>query len=214
MIADTVTFGEHSQEEFKLIPSSIEVESPDPVTYTVDVPGRDGDLDFTEALDGRVHYKPRNISMEFYCFGEDEELSELEQNCINPLHGKKMEIFFDADPNYYYWGRLSVSWSYGDNLDTVSIHADCDPYKYKIQETVAEYDVSGTQEINLENGGWLPVSPLIETDGEMQITFGNTIVSISPGAQKAPGLILSRGSMALTLKGTGHVKFTYREGAL
>lgn len=77
MIADTVTFGTHSQEEFKLIPNSVEVESPQPVTYTVEVPGRDGELDFTEALDGRVHYKPRKISMEFYCFGEDGELPEL-----------------------------------------------------------------------------------------------------------------------------------------
>ena len=78
MIADTVTFGTHSQGEFKLIPNSVEVESPQPVTYTVEVPGRDGELDFTEALDGRVHYKPRKISMEFYCFGEDGELPELE----------------------------------------------------------------------------------------------------------------------------------------
>lgn len=214
MIADTVTFGTHSQEEFKLIPNSVEVESPQPVTYTVEVPGRDGELDFTEALDSRVHYKPRKISMEFYCFGEDGELPELEQNCINTLHGRKMPIYLDADPEYYYLGRLSVSWKYGENLDTVSIEAECDPYKYKRQETVCGYDVEETLAVNLENTGWMPVSPLIETDSEMQLVFGNTSAVLSPGTQKVPGLVLAKGNTALTVNGTGHIEFTFREGAL
>ena len=214
MIAGTVTFGTHSQEEFKLIPNSVEVESPQPVTYTVEVPGRDGELDFTEALDGRVHYKPRKISMEFYCFGEDGELPELEQNCINTLHGRKMPIYLDADPEYYYLGRLSVSWKYGENLDTVSIEAECDPYKYKRQETVCSYDVEETLAVNLENTGWMPVSPLIETDSEMQLVFGNTSAVLSPGTQKVPGLVLAKGNTALTVNGTGHIEFTFREGAL
>lgn len=223
MIADKVSFGGYtaegeltliSQEEYKLVTSSVEAAPPDPVTKTVEVPGRDGELDFTEALDGRVHYKPRKISMEFYCFGEDEELPELERDCINTLHGKKMRIYLDADPEYYYLGRLSVSWKYGENLDTVSIEAECDPYKYKRQETVCGYDVEGSLAVSLENTGWMPVSPLIEADSEMQILFGNTSAVLSPGTQKVPGLVLARGSTALTVKGTGRIQFAYREGAL
>lgn len=213
MNAEKVTFGSHDQSEWKLLPYRAEAESPQAETHTVEVPGRDGALDFTEALDGTVHYKSRRLSMEFYCFGEDGELPQLEEDCRNALHGKKMQISLDADPEYYYLGRLSVSWSSGENVDTVSIEAECDPYKYKKQETEAEFDVAGTLEITLSNG-WMPVSPEIETDAEMQLLFGNASVSLNPGTQKAPGLLLKKGENSLTLKGNGHVKFKYREGAL
>ena len=215
MIAGTVTFGTHSQEEFKLIPNSVEVESPQPVDlYGGSArPGR-GNWISQKPWTAGCTISPGRSPWSFIVSGEDGELPELEQNCINTLHGRKMPIYLDADPEYYYLGRLSVSWKYGENLDTVSIEAECDPYKYKRQETVCGYDVEETLAVNLEDTGWMPVSPLIETDSEMQLVFGNTSAVLSPGTQKVPGLVLAKGNTALTVNGTGHIEFTFREGAL
>lgn len=217
MTVTEITFGEHNQSEFNLFPAGVTISPPEAQTYTVSVPGRDGDLDFTESLDGMVHYKNRIITMEMQCFAEDEEYAALEHKCRNLLHGKKMEIQFDSDPGYYYLGRLSVDWRSEPNIDAATIIADCSPYKLKNEKTVVEADVAGTAAITLRNEQ-KPVIPVVTTDADMQLVFmiGGTehTVTVGAGSQMVPELLLQSGSYLITVNGTGHIKFEYQEGAL
>ena len=216
MIAEKITFGEHEQEEFGLLPKQVIISPPEVKTYLVSVPGRSGSLDFTEALtDGQPAYYDRQITMTMYCFAGDEQLPDMERACRNALHGRKMNIMLDCDPEYYYRGRLSVDWVSEGNIDIATITADCDPYKYKLSPTVREFDVSGSEglEIILQNDR-MPTVPTVTTDAEITVEFGESTIVFEAGTRKAPALLLLEGANHMTLTGTGHIKFEYQEGAL
>lgn len=214
MIAEKITFGEHEQEEFGLLPKQVIISPPEVKTYLVSVPGRSGSLDFTEALtDGQVMYNDRLLTITMYCFADEEQLPDMEQACRNALHGRKMNITLDCDPEYYYRGRLSVDWMSEDNIDIATITATCDPYKYKRAPTVKEFDVSGSLSVTLPNDR-MPVVPTVTTDAEMTIVFGESTIVFPAGTRRAPALLLTEGQNPLNLTGNGHIKFEYQEGAL
>lgn len=82
MIAEKITFGEHKQEEFGLLPKQVTISPPEVKTYLVSVPGRSGSLDFTEALtDGQPAYYDRQLTITMYCFAEEEQLPK-NGNCL------------------------------------------------------------------------------------------------------------------------------------
>ena len=214
MIAEKITFGEHEQEEFGLLPKQVIISPPEVKTYLVSVPGRSGSLDFTEALtDGQVVYNDRLLTITMYCFADEEQLPKMESACKNALHGKKMNIVMDCDPGYYYRGRLSVDWVSEDNIDIATITATCDPYKYKLTPTVKEFDVSGSLSVTLPNDR-MPVVPTVTTDAEMTIVYGENTLVFPAGTRRAPVLLLTEGQNTLSLTGNGHIKFEYQEGAL
>lgn len=214
MIAEKITFGEHEQEEFGLLPKLVTISPPKVKTYLVSVPGRSGSLDFTEAFtDGQPAYYDRQLTITMYCFAEDERLPEMEAACRNALHGRKLNIVLDCDPEYYYRGRLSVGWVSEDTIDTATITATCDPYKYKLSPTVKEFDVSGSLSVTLQNDR-MPTVPTVTTNTEITVQFGGNSIVFPSGTRRAPALLLTEGENRLTLTGSGHIKFEYQEGAL
>ena len=214
MIAERITFGTHQQEEFGLLPKQVIISPPEAKTYLVPVPGRNGSLDFTEALtDGQVVYNDRLLTITMYCFAEEERLPEMETACRNALHGQKLNIVMDCDPGYYYRGRLSVDWVSEDNIDIATITATCDPYKYKLSPTVKEFDVNGSLSVTLPNER-MPAVPTVTTDAEITLQFGGSTIVFPTGSRRAPALLLLEGNNRLVLTGTGHIKFEYQEGAL
>lgn len=214
MIAEKITFGTHKQEEFGLLPKQVIISPPEAKTYLVTVPGRNGSLDFTEALtDGQVVYNDRLLTITMYCFADEERLPEMETACRNALHGQKLNIVMDCDPGYYYRGRLSVDWVSEDNIDIATITATCDPYKYKLSPTVREYDVKGTLSIGPLNDR-MPTIPTVTTNAEITVQYKGKTIVFSPGTQKSPDLLFVEGYNHMELTGTGHIKFEYQEGEL
>lgn len=58
----------------------------------------------------------------------------------------------DDDPDWYYVGRITVSeWKAEKNIGKLTIDCDCDPFKYKKDETVVLKTVSGSTSFNLLN---------------------------------------------------------------
>jgi hypothetical protein len=106
-----------------------------------------------------------------------------------------------------------VDWVSEDNIDIATITATCDPYKYKLSPTVKEFDVSGSLSVTLPNDR-MPTVPMVTTDAEITIQFGESTIVFPAGTRKAPALLLLEGENQLTLTGSGHIKFEYQEGAL
>lgn len=214
MIAEKITFGEHEQDEFDLLPKQVIISPPEVKTYLVPVPGRNGSLDFTEALTGgQTVYNDRLLTITMYCFAEEEKLPEMEIACRNALHGRKLNIVLDCDPGYYYRGRVSVDWVSEDNIDIATITATCDPYKYKLNPTVKEFDVSGSLSITLSNER-MPAVPMVTTNAEITVKFGGSTIVFPAGTRRSPALLLLEGENQLMITGSGHIKFEYQEGAL
>lgn len=215
MIAEKVAFGSYSQDDFGLLPYEIEIKSPEPKTYLVSIPARSGDLDFTEYLaDGEIAYENREITINMYCFADSSKYQEMEQKCKNALHGRKMKIVFDSDPDYYYYGRITVDWNSDSNIDVVSLTCDCEPYKYKLNKTVVEDSISGTKKIILNNGR-MPVVPIVTTDSpQTTIKFKDKSITFYAGERTSPDLVLGYGENELEISTVGAIKFEYQEGDL
>lgn len=208
----------HSEYDFEMYMTDFSVSPPEPRTSYVDVPFRDGLLDFSTALTGGiVRYQNRTVTASFVTKDTAEDgWRERYHSFINAFHGRKEKLIFDYDPDYYYLGRITCDASKDDQLiGAASITADCDPYKYKVNPTVREFDVSGSEglDITLQND-WMPTVPTVTTDAEITVEFGESTIVFQAGTRKAPDLLLLEGVNHMTLTGTGHIKFEYQEGAL
>lgn len=144
-----ITFGSiHSYNDLNLILSSKEMGSPTVKTKKIDIEGADSDLDLTDFF-GEPKYE--NVRHKFHFTTIESDSLSLFSNVKNKLHGKKVRIILDDDPTFFYVGRLHVS-SYTNEkgIGTLTIEADCEPYKYKLDKTVVSATLDGTSN-NLYN---------------------------------------------------------------
>lgn len=104
---------------------------PEVKTKTVEVPGMNGDLDFTESLTGYPVYKNREGDIEFMVETGHEDWNEVYQSMCSYLHGRKLYFALEDDPGYYYYGRITVD-QYQSQKDNskITIHYETDPQKY------------------------------------------------------------------------------------
>lgn len=146
-----IMFGNyHSYRDFQLILSAKTIGTPSPKTETIDIPGGDGVLDLTEFF-GETKYKNRPLSFEFSSMVTPSEFMSQFATVQNALHGKKMTIALDDDPEWYYIGRISVSeWKADRNIGKLTIDCDCEPYKYRI--TSQAVNLCGVNLLNLDVG--------------------------------------------------------------
>lgn len=190
-----------------------EIGSPAVKENKIDIEGADGSLDLTDFF-GEAKYENVKHKFEFSTIVPQGQFLSLFSSIKNALHGQKVRIIFDDDPHFYYVGRLHVSsFTNEKNIGMVSIEADCEPYKYKLEKTVISKTVNGTDNIVLTNGRKRAV-PEITVSGSIQIIHQNNTWSLGSGSYTLPELELVHGENALQLEGTGTITFEWQEGDL
>lgn len=162
--------------EYRMILSDgYKLEPPEPKIYTVDIPGGNGVIDLTEALNGEIAYNNRKQEFTFYIIG-DENFEETKTKVSNFLHGKSFDYKMTMDPNYTYHGRFTVS-SYVHSSYTIGIvgcivvSIEADPYKrkgthvkhYNSTNGIVAYPISGRK----------MVQPRFEFSDETLVIFNN-----------------------------------------
>lgn len=106
------------------------ISPPVPKIKLVEVPGSDDPIDITEALTGTIHYEAREITCKFTIKGHRERWPLVYSEVMNHLHGKRMEITFDNDQDFYYAGRVEISeWEPGQTVADMTIKATVSPHK-------------------------------------------------------------------------------------
>lgn len=216
MIARGVYFDDiYSYTDFGLILSQVEIPPAEPKTTFVDVPGRDGALDLTEAL-GEVKYNDRDIEFVFSILPSETMTWEEKQTQVsNALNGKRCKIILDRDAGYYYSGRCTVSRYEKDrNLKQIAVSARVLPYKYKLLETAASFALTGEEQTVTLVNGRKSVAPTIECTGSAVIGFNGNTYAVNAGTVKILDIRLVEGDNILTLSGSGTIKFTWQEGEL
>ncbi len=213
-----VQFGEYrTADDWGLTMNEKTIAPPTPKTNYVSVPGRDGDLDFTAALNGVVHYQSRAASFVFIMTeGTHADRVELITKIIGVLHGKRLKIVdLDDYPDYYMIGRLSVVDVESNNAySIIKINAVCDPWRYANHDTVKKVTVSNTSRVVLlSNRGYKFINPTVtvEGSGSVTLTYGTTSKLLTTGTYKFPDLRFSPGVNSITVSGTGSVTISYRE---
>jgi len=208
-----IKFGNyHSYDDLHLILSKKEIGSPEIKKNEIDVPGADGVLDNTDYF-GDTKYSNRPLKFEFSVINQDNFLTHYSE-VLDKLHGRKMVIILDEEPDFYYTGRLSVSpFTNEKGIGYISIECDCEPYKKKIDETVVAKAVTTSTSIILANSRQRVV-PLITTDAQFTIAFDGYSGTFNAGTFTIPELELNEGNNIINVTGTGNISFVYREGRL
>jgi phage-related protein len=209
-----VKFGEyHSWNDFSLILSEKTIGSPSPKTEVIDIPGGDGVLDLTEFF-GEVKYNNRPLEFVFSTKVPQSEFLALFSRVQNALHGQKMRIVLDDDPEWFYVGRITVSeWKANKAIGKLTIDCDCEPYKTKINETVVFAEVTEETTVILPNSK-KRVVPTIDITGTVNLTYGVNFYALSEGRYDLPAVILENGNNSILLSGSGTATFTYLERGL
>ena len=213
------TFGKyHSSIDLGLIQKKVEVSPAQPKTKYVDIPGADGSKDLTEALGVGIKFSDRTIVWNFALYPGDDWYTR-QRTVSGLLNGCACSIVLDADPDYYYDGRLTVEKYESDKLlHLITVKAVCRPYKLHRFKTVRKLGNMAAEAttITLQNDR-MPVVPLLTVGQTTTISFNDFTATVQAGQHKLLGVRLVEGSNTLTVTpSTAGGTFTaeYREGAL
>ena len=200
--------------DYGLIVAPYAIPMPEPQTNFVEIPGRDGALDLSEAF-GTVRYADRIISLTLYARAP---FDVLVSSFAADVHGWRMNLIFDRDPTYYYDARVTV-----EDVERhagyceLSLECRAKPYKLEHFETTITVLPTGNATVTLTNTR-MPVVPTITVSAEMTLMFTlsgtNYSVNLSAGTHVIPSLVLTEGDTEIAITGTGRITFTYRKGAL
>lgn len=128
-------------DDWHLVPSSRPVINPPGLKKTyIDLPGGNGQLDYTEALTGYPLFENREGSLEFYVMNGYQEWIELYSKICNFLHGKRMIMILDDDPDWEYQGRFTVNnWKSDKDYSKITIDYNVEPYKMAILSSTDDW---------------------------------------------------------------------------
>ena len=222
----------HTYKDWNLILISTDIGFPDPKTETIDIPGADGELDFSEVLTGDISYNNRTISIQLEMVDKFENWRNKISEISNYLHGKKLKIIFDEDPSFYYFGRLSVNdFKSNKSTGTITIEANVEPYKYDLFSSLEDWlwdpfnfdngiinetnnlQVDGELEVKIV-GRRKKVIPKVTCDNELQLLFNGQTYNLPEGTSYSPEIEICEGENILKFIGNGTVTIEYRGGSL
>lgn len=208
-----IQFGSVNTQSYGLIVAPYEIPLPLAQTNFVQVPGRDGSLDLTEAFDA-IRFNDRMIYITLYATGEyDDRVSQF----VNAVHGKRLQIIFSKDATHYYTGRVDVTTiTKYDGYCEIALTITAEPFKLDRQETTATVTGNGTAVLR---NGRMPLVPLVTNSEQATLPFlsgGSTVrVNMSPGAHLNSQFYLKGDEVkSVTVESTGTTVFAFRKGSL
>lgn len=87
--------------------------------------GYDFVYNFTQAVDGQVHFKSRMVTMSLVCLRPKNQWDSIRGNLESALQGQWLEFWFTRYPDQHYRGLFEVDFTPGDKIATVDISATC-----------------------------------------------------------------------------------------
>ena len=171
---------------------------PEPKTYSVDIPGGDGNIDLTEALMGDTAYKNRNqeFTMVILDLKDERTFEERKTEVSNYIHGRAFDYRLTMDPGYVYHGRFTVEenshevYSSGI-LGSFKIKVDADPYKSK-GKMVYKLNATGGKMFRLPSGR-KRVHPIIEVTQPARVRFGDKVTQVGAGSYTLNDVLFHEG---------------------
>lgn len=223
--------GRNTWDYWHMAPSSRPyVAAPKVKTEYVDIPGANGQLDYTEALTGSVRYGQRTGNWQFLIDNGYWDWPVLYSDLLAFLHGKKHNIVLSDDPGYFYTGRLEVNCNFGaKDYSTCQITYNLDPYKNPVGSSAnvdwkwdelfsntiifGKFNVNGEKARNIINDSGSDRSVSVTVTAPMDIIFGSQKINLQYGTYDNV-LTLSPGDNYMIFKGNGQVTIDYNRGGI
>lgn len=121
------------------------VETPKYKQVTQSVPGRDGPLDYSDALFGRPYFDARKLTATLESSaGTHAERQERFDALVRHCNGRRCKIVSPDYPGSYYIGRVQVSIDFNrPTYGQLELEAVCEPWRYNFAPCVASVPVLG-----------------------------------------------------------------------
>lgn len=202
---------------------------------TVDIPLRDGVIDYSEVATGKVQFNQREVDMSFFVFDDYRKWQRIQSNIASELHGQTKRITFDDELDRFYEGRVTLASDIRykqRGVGTLEVKAKCKPFKYAVTTTAEpwiwdsfNFETGIIQELyNLEVNGTLDVklyadrysydALIVTTNSAMTMTFGENTYSLTSGDNEMLDISLTEGENVFSFSGNGTVTINYRGGIL
>lgn len=211
--------------------------NPEQYTNYVEVPGRDGRLDMSEALTGRPVYLGRKLKIQLSSARPKTMWDATVSYFRNHINGRVCKITFDNDMSYFWRGRVHI-----DDFESVmtkgsfTVNVDAEPYKYSIHQSTepwlwnpfnfqtdvityqGAWTVSGTLTVTIPKGN-MPTSPtFVVSDlvgNNISMTCNGKTYSLVSGSNKFLDVLVNGDSeVELLFSGSAKVQIVYRGGSL
>lgn len=204
-----VKFGDkHSKADYNAVMNYSRITPPSIKENYVDIAGGNSSIDLTEAVGGVV-FDDGKIEFKFTLFNETDK-----NNMKNHLHGKRLMIILEKEPDYYYDGRLSVTKEeLAGSLYELYIEAKVKPYKMEEKTVLHKEAVNGTKELILFNTR-MPAMPQITVTGSLQLKYEGNVYLLNSGVYEIPEITFYEGINRLNVSGKGSIKLEYRRGMI
>lgn len=213
-----IILGSYDTAEYGWTLTGWNLTAPEQKTKYIEKPNGDGSWDLsTAATDGIPTYRDRNLTATLELSEGDRTSREaIIRQMVNQLDGMRVNIVLPDDATHYITGRLHIAREYNDLAHcAVTVKALCEPWKYSATETVVTLTATANKEtVHLVNGGRRAVVPTVKVTGSLLIEHGTASLSMSDGVYQWPELLLTPGSLEMTVSGDGTSVISYREAVL
>lgn len=206
---------------------------PEPDEYLVYVPGAYSPIDLTDELTGHTGFKSRKVDLSFEVRDQDYYRYEaIKMGLAEYIHGRKLRIILDTDPNYFYLARLRVEFDKNEKSESkLILTGEADPYKYNVLSSMDEWEwdpfsfvngvihfakdlkIDGRTKVSLLPTR-VPVSPNFICSSPMTVELDGEKVSLPAGKSQSPYIVLKNQDNELYFEGNGTVTIDYRGGFL
>lgn len=206
-------------------------------TTYIQIPGRNGLIDASEAITGRRVFKKRPLAFELG--GKNPRLNwdGIISKMRNEIHGRVCRITLDNDIAYYWRGRVFLEdFDRFRELGTFTLSVpNAEPYKYSLTTSaepwlwdpfnfetgiityIGAVTISGTETITIP-AGYMPTAPEIvvsDLSGTLTLDYGGQTYTLTTGTNKIPSILVGGDSdVDLTFNGNAKVQIVYRSGSL
>lgn len=223
----------HTFEKWGLILTTTDIGFPEPKTEKVDVPGADGELNFSTSLTGDMKYKNRIITLTFVTTEKYKLWKSLISDIANCLHGQDFErIILDEDSSFYYKGTAEVNqFKSNKSIGTIVIECDVEPYKYDLYSSADDWlwdpfsfvdgiinetkdlIINGELEVTII-GRRKKVIPKFVCENPLELIFNGQTYNLPAGTSYSADIEITEGENILKFVGNGTVTIEYRGGSL
>ncbi|MBD5550483.1 MAG: hypothetical protein HDQ96_04805 [Lachnospiraceae bacterium] len=202
-------FGDkRSKEDYNAIMNYARVTPPAIKENYVDIAGGNSSIDLTEAVGG-VAFEDGKIDFKFTLFD-----TESKERMKNDLHGKRVDIILEREPEFYHTGRISVaSEKQAGSIWELCMNARVSPYKVEKHLTVHAEEVQTAKEIIICNER-MPAMPKITVKGNIRISYEGIGFALETGIYEIPEITFRGGINRLKVSGNGNIRIEYRKGRL
>lgn len=234
MMETGVTFADriHTWRDWGLKLVSVYIPMPEPKTQLVDIPGGDGKIDLTE-ISGRPAYHDREgIELTFDLMDESyREWLLRYSEFAREIHGKKIKMVLDDEPDHYYMVRLNLdSQKTNPVFSEVVLSGTAEPFKYDLLSTgepwlwdpfnfrtgvirtIEEQAITANNKTITIRGAGIDNPPvfIVTQASNLKLTHEGRTYILKTGRNRFPAVRVGEKDVTLTFSGSGRLTVEYR----